>query len=78
MKNVIAAMIAALSIATVAAPAVAADTKAAAPTACEQVAKGQGAAVDCTVTNTIARDPSDQGNNKYPSAPTSIGGGVWF
>ena len=78
MKNVIAAMIATLSIATVAAPAVAADIKAPATTACEQVAKGQTADVDCTVTNTIARDPSDQNSSKYPSAPTSIGGGVWF
>ena len=77
MKNVIAAMIATLAIATVAAPAVAAETKAVAPTACEQVAKGQSADVDCTVTNTIAQDQSGQ-DSKYPEAPTSIGGGVWF
>ncbi|TDH35016.1 hypothetical protein E2A64_14960 [Pseudohoeflea suaedae] len=77
MKNIIAAMIATLTIATAAAPAVAAETKAPATAACEQVAKGQTADVDCTVTNTIARDPADQGS-AYPSAPTSIGGGVWL
>ncbi|MAY60635.1 MAG: hypothetical protein CML29_00325 [Rhizobiales bacterium] len=77
MKNMIAAMIATLSIATVAAPAVAAEHKAPAATACEQVFKGKTADVDCTATNSIGHQDTTHDGSEYPSAPTNIGG-IWF
>lgn len=77
MKNMIAALIATLSIATVAAPAVAAETKAPAATACEQVLKGQTADVDCTTTNSIGQKATAHDGSEYPDAPTNTGG-IWF
>lgn len=77
MKNMIAAMIATLSIATVAAPAVAAETKAPATNVCEQILKGKTADVDCTATNSIGQKDTAHDGSEYPTAPTNIGG-IWF
>ncbi len=79
MRNTVAALIAAMSIATYAIPASAAPAKAPEQNAaCEQVMKGETADVDCTVTKSIGQQIDTQKGSKYPDAPTNIGGGVWF
>jgi hypothetical protein len=78
LRNTVAALIAALSIATYAIPASAAPAKAPQIAACEQVMKGETADVDCTITKSIAQDTATEKGSQYPEAPTNIGGGVWF
>ena len=79
MRNTVAALIAAMSIATYALPATAAPAKAPETAACEQSVKGKTVTdVDCTATGSITQDTAAEKGSKYPQAPTNIGGGVWF